>query len=152
MKQLQEERQQQIQQQPVDNTTKSPGQQRRRPSNNTTTTTTSASSPIQIPASSSQKQNNQQPAVIVAASPSKTVQEIDQIRQAREERRAAQAEFKRIKDGLEDGEEYRFLIDKFREQLSIATEGKPVEYTTSDPSQTNIQVCVRKRPLNKRGK
>ena len=77
------------------------------------------------------------------------------IRQAREERRAVQAEFRKIKEGLDDADQetlgYRYLIDKFREQLAVAVDQQQPAADATASNSGVIQVCVRKRPLSKRG-
>lgn len=117
--------------------------------------------PVRLQASIAATSPSQSPAAaaaVAAGSPSKIVQEIDQIRLAREERRAVQAEFRKIKEGLDDNEQetigYRYLIDRFREQLSLGVEEASATSTDTVPAAANsvIQVCVRKRPLSKRGR
>jgi hypothetical protein len=88
----------------------------------------------------------------VRTSPSKAVLEIQNIQKAREERRAMQAEVKKMKEGLTTKEQdhlaFRQLIDRFRESNAAALKRIKSE---PQPQDFPIRVCVRKRPMNARG-
>ena len=85
---------------------------------------------------------------------SRTALEIQNISRAREERRAMQAEVRKMRQGLDTPEQdilaYCQMIDRFRDGLRVA--GGPADTGKSQPTDDSvIRVCVRKRPLNSRG-
>jgi hypothetical protein len=87
-------------------------------------------------------------------SPSKAVLEISRLKAARESRRALAAEMKRASEGLNDHEKetkiYRDSIDAFR--ASVSRSESKLKGAVSANRDTRIKVCVRKRPINSRGK
>jgi hypothetical protein len=90
---------------------------------------------------------------------SKTHQEIEKIKRAREERRRTHAHVKELRDEIErDGAvggsdglgPYRYLIQHFRQLVIELNKTPPPDYDDNVQHQM-LRVCVRKRPLNIRG-
>lgn len=108
-----------------------------------------------------------------AFSPSRAVLEVQRLEQQRIERRREQLEQKRIKDSLDGDEQkihhFKSVIQKFRVEFGtkrvvlkakLAKEGAAKKNGLSVDTvnqagavaSPKIQVCVRKRPLNPKGK
>ena len=85
--------------------------------------------------------------------PSKAALEVEKLRMQREERRQRNAEVRKVRDDIPQADRqfstYKQLIEGYRqdiEQKSVVTKG-----ITDLEGETNIKVCVRKRPLNEKG-
>jgi hypothetical protein len=81
---------------------------------------------------------------------SKTLMEIERLKQAREERRQKQAEDRKILEELNETDRANFiyhqLIDQFRCSFYDNLEDNWINKDVDDDG--NIKICVRKRPLN----
>ncbi|ORX54301.1 kinesin-domain-containing protein [Piromyces finnis] len=87
-------------------------------------------------------------------STSKTLMEIEKLKQAREERRQKQAEDRKLLDELNETDRANFiyhqLIEQFRCDFYNKVESSESNQEINDDS--TIQICVRKRPLNEKEK
>lgn len=123
----------------------------------------SIGSPPMIRRRRSESNQNLNSRISSTKSPSKTVVEVERLKQLRIERRKEQSELKKAREGLNEEEQkiiiYREVIDKFRLEFARKRADLKLKLlNVSDNTQMakrkkrpKIQVCVRKRPLNAKG-
>jgi len=87
---------------------------------------------------------------------SKTLMEIERLKQAREERRQKQAEDRKILDELNETDRANFiyhqLIEQFRTNFYNNIEDESESSYREMEDDSSIKICVRKRPLNEKEK
>ncbi|KAI3662430.1 hypothetical protein MP638_003570 [Amoeboaphelidium occidentale] len=91
---------------------------------------------------------------------SSTAKEIEHIRQARDDRRAKLAQYKKLQGDMTSKEQmlvgYKYLIKKFQKQhmlsedQAVTLKDDPASNIWSTASGSDIRVCVRKRPASEK--
>lgn len=96
----------------------------------------------------------QKPAPLLT-SPSKTAVAVEKMKQKREERRRKQAEVKKMKEGLSDGDievvMFNQILTDFRKRIGYDPKKAATKTQPEPVKDVRIRVCIRKRPLFNKG-